>query len=146
MRNDPNTRLRVVLDTNVYISAFVFPNGVADQVFQQAKQRSFHLLVSPAIVNETAKKLREKFGQKDLEVIPNLKLITHIAEIIQPTINLKVVVDEPDNRILECAVEGKVHLIVTGDHKHLLPLNPFQGIGIITPIDFLRTLGVTTSP
>lgn len=143
MNNDPNTRLRVVLDTNVYISAFALSSNVVSQVWWQALKRTFTLVVSPAIVNETGKKLREKFGKGDAEVIPTLKLVSHIAEIIQPTIKLKVVADEPDNRILECAVEGKADLIVTGDHKHLLPLNPYQGIGIITPTDFLRTLGVT---
>jgi hypothetical protein len=48
--------------------------------------------------------------------------------------------DEADNRILECAVVGKAHLIVSGDH-HLRRLKSFQGIGIVRPVDLLRTLG-----
>jgi hypothetical protein len=50
--------------------------------------------------------------------------------------------DPPDNRILECAVEGRANLIVSGD-RHLRRLKIYQGIPIVRPIDFLRTLGVT---
>jgi putative PIN family toxin of toxin-antitoxin system len=135
----------VVLDTNVYISAFNFPQGIPALVWAQALERKYRLLVSPYIVNETGRVLREKFNVSDHIIKKRVRKMTRVAEIIQPTISLKAVPNDPDdNPIIDCAVDGQAHLIVTGDHKHLLPLNPFQGIGIITPIDFLRTLGVST--
>ena len=54
---------------------------------------------------------------------------------------LHVILHDPDdNRILECAVEGQAHLIVSGD-RDLRRLKIYQGIPIVTPTDFLRTLG-----
>jgi predicted nucleic acid-binding protein len=56
---------------------------------------------------------------------------------------LDVIREDPaDNRILECAVEGRANLIVSGD-RHLRRLTIYQGIPIVRPVDFLRTLGVT---
>jgi predicted nucleic acid-binding protein len=50
--------------------------------------------------------------------------------------------DPPDNRILECAIAGQADLIVSGD-RHLLKLKSYQGIPIVRPVDFRRTLGLT---
>ena len=48
--------------------------------------------------------------------------------------------DEDDNRILECAIEGKAEYIISGDEHHLLPLNEYQGIKILSPAEFLKLL------
>ena len=48
--------------------------------------------------------------------------------------------DEDDNRILECAVEGKVQYIVSGDKQHLLPLKEYQGVKILSAAEFLIEL------
>jgi predicted nucleic acid-binding protein len=62
------------------------------------------------------------------------------TDIVVPAPVLRVVIADPDgDRILECAVAGKADLMVSGD-RHLTKLKEFQGIGIIRPIDFLRTL------
>jgi len=60
--------------------------------------------------------------------------------MVEPNITLRVIQSDPDDdRILECAVAGNADLIVSGD-RHLTKLKEFQGIGIVRPIDFLRTL------
>jgi len=46
--------------------------------------------------------------------------------------------DETDNRILECAIAGNAHYIVSGDRRHLLPLMKYSGIKILPPADFLK--------
>lgn len=89
---------------------------------------------------ETANKLREKFDLTNGEIILVLKQISKTAELIKSKIKLSVLKDEPDNRILECAVFSQAELIVTGD-KHLLNLKHHQGIGIARVADFLRTIG-----
>jgi uncharacterized protein len=136
--------LRVVVDTNVFISAFLYPERPIFQVLQQAGQRRYLLLTSPAIVREVGMVMREDLAWEEVVRIHHLKTLTKAAEIIFPRITLQVIKeDPPDNRILECAVEGKVDLIVSGD-RHLLRLKSYQGIPIVRPIDFLRTLGVST--
>ena len=72
---------------------------------------------------------------------PRLKLLAKVADIVMPTAALQVIKeDDDDNRILECAVAGKADLIVSNDH-HLRRLKTYEGIGIVHPIDFRRTLG-----
>ena len=76
--------------------------------------------------------------------IRRLKLLTRAGEIILPQHTLEVITeDPPDNRILECAVEGSADLIVSGD-GHLRELKVYQGIPIVRPVDLLRTLGIPT--
>ena len=132
--------LRVVLDTNVYFSAFTH-QGTPFRIWQKALSRSFILLVSPDVLREIAGVLREDLKWEEPDIVAQLKLIVKVAEIISPKIALQVVAEDPtDDRILECAVAGRAHLIVSGD-RHLRKLKFFREIGIVQPSDFLRTLG-----
>jgi putative PIN family toxin of toxin-antitoxin system len=131
--------VRAVFDTNVYISAFIYPAGLPFRIWRQAVEGRFVLLVSPAIMRETAKVLRRFQWQED-EIVRYLKLVAKVAEIVVPTIAVDAVFeDETDNRILECAVAGHAGLVVSGD-RHLLRLKSFEGIGIVRPVDFRRVL------
>src|SRR5262245_28359784 len=135
------TGLRVVLDTDVYVSAFTFPRGVPWPVWRHALHWRYQLLVSPAIVREVARVLREDFHWGEMRLRRRLRLLVRIGEMVTPQTTLHVITNDPDdNRILECAVEGQAHLIVSGD-RDLRRLKVYQGIPIVTPIDFLRTLG-----
>ncbi len=137
-------RLRVVVDTNVYISAFLYPDRAIFQLLPLAAQHRYQLVTSPAIIDEVGRIMRERLAWEDAVRIRHLKAATKAADIVIPTITLEVITqDPPDNRILECAVEGRADLIVSGN-RHLLSLKAYQGIAIIRPIDFLRTLGVKT--
>jgi putative PIN family toxin of toxin-antitoxin system len=91
------------------------------------------------ILTETAKKLREKFRWDDEHITAALKQISKIAEIVKPQSKITVLYDEPDNRVLECAVQAGAHLIVTGD-RHLLQLKNHEGIGITRISGLLKTL------
>ena len=105
-------------------------------------ERRYRLLISPAIVNEVGRVLRETFGLDERVRLHRLKALVKTAEIINPEMTLDAVrEDPPDNRILECAVEGRAHLIVSGD-RHLRRLKIYQGIPIVRLIDLLRTPGV----
>ncbi len=133
--------LRVVLDTNVYFSAFT-GQGVPFTIWQKAIKGDYILLTSPAIIREVAQVFREKLNWSEDNIIGYLKLLVKTAQIINPDIILKVInEDESDNRILECAVLGNADLIVSGDH-HLRRLKNFRHIGIIRPIDFMRMLSL----
>jgi uncharacterized protein len=132
--------LRVVLDTNVYFSAFT-TRGISFGIWRAAVNRRYALIVSPAIIGEIAGVLRADADWNESRIVRRLKLLTRLAEMVTPTAALRVVIADPDDdRIVECAVAGNAHLIVSGDH-HLTKLKEFEGIGIVRPADFLRTLG-----
>jgi putative PIN family toxin of toxin-antitoxin system len=131
----------VVFDTNVYFSAFTHPLGPPFRIWQKAVNRSFILLVSPAILREIAHVFRDLLQWQEPGIVARLKLVAKVAVIISPTISVRVIAEDPtDDRILECAVAGEADLIVSGD-RHLRKLKSFRSIGIVQPSDFLRTLG-----
>ena len=133
--------LRVVLDTNILISAFTYPNGRLSQIWRLALLGKYHLLVSPAIIGEVGKVLRAKFGWDGDHVTARLRLLIKVAEIVIPVEPLQTIEDDPDdNRILECAVAGQAHLIVSGD-RHIRRIGSYREIGIASPTEFLRILG-----
>jgi len=129
--------MKAVFDTNIFISAFIIPGSQGEKAFLLARQRRFELYTSVPILTETANKLREKFNQLEEDIKEALKTISRAAEVLKPSIKLDVLEDVPDNRILECAVEAKADVIVTGD-RHLLKLKKFQGIPVVRLVDFLR--------
>ena len=131
--------MRVVFDTNIFISAFVIPGGKAEEVYLHVLRGDFDLYSSVAILTETAQKLRDKFGWPEDQIVQLLRTISKVATVIKTRPRLHVLADEPDNRILECAVEAAADFIVTGD-KHLLSLKIFQDIRLITLSSFLEIL------
>lgn len=138
--------LRVVFDTSVYIAAFI-TYGTAKQALDLARGRNkkIQLLTSAEIMNELGQKLREKFFWPERRIKETIKAITHIAEIIQPQHSLKVLADEEDNRIVECAVLGNADLIVSRD-RHLLTLKKYQNIPIVTAVDLLHSVPANPPP
>jgi len=143
MPPDPGAgRLKAVLDTNIYIAAFAFPKGRSAALWDAARRSLFRVLTSPAIIREMAGVLRLDFAWQDDRVRKIIRVVAHVARIIAPRSVLSVVsVDPDDNRILECAVDGKADIIVSNDH-HLLNLRKYAGIPIIAGVDFRRTLGL----
>jgi len=128
--------LRVVFDTNVYISAFISPGSKAEDAYLLAVDGRAELYTSVAILTETAKKLREKFLWDNNKITAAIKQISRVATVLKPANRLNILSDAPDNRVLECAKEAVADLIVTGD-KHLLDLKQYEGIGITRIAGFL---------
>jgi putative PIN family toxin of toxin-antitoxin system len=129
--------LKVVFDTNIFISAFVIPGGKAEAAYSHALRKDFTLYSSVAILTETAQKLREKFGWQQDKIASLLKAIAKVAIIIKTEPHLHHLADEPDNRVLECAEAVRADFIVTGD-KHLLFLKHFQNSSVVRLSDFLK--------
>jgi putative PIN family toxin of toxin-antitoxin system len=132
-------RLRVVFDTNIFISAFVIPGSKAEEAYFCVLRGAFILCSSVAILTETAQKLRDKFGWEESKIARLLKAIARVAAIVRPRPHLHFLADEPDNRILEFAIAAEADIIVTGD-KHLLSLKHFRNISIVTLSHFLDLL------
>ena len=132
--------MRVVADTNVFISAVMF-GGLPGRFLDLAFQRKFTLVTSTPLLDELDEKLRGKFrvSSRDAQAI-RTKLEDN-ADVVEPDFELNAVPDDPDdNRVLECAVAGKAEFIVSGD-RHLLRQGSYEGIAIVTVRQFLETAG-----
>lgn len=134
-----STVIRVCLDTNVFISAAIF-GGMCDDIVELIVQKKIQNVISFHIISEIAKVLDRKFKRAEREIKDVLTPIVSISKMIKTTSKLKVLPYGPDNRILECAVEGKVGYLITGDKKHLLKLSEYEGIKIVSPSEFLKVI------
>jgi putative PIN family toxin of toxin-antitoxin system len=129
---------RVVLDTNVFVSAYGF-GGKPAEVLRGAIAGVYVLVTSPAILTELADKLYEVLGFDDEHVREVVSQLARIAEVVRPEVRLAVLADDPDNRVLECATEGGADVIVSGDH-HLLDLGTYGEVRVVRVAEFLEGL------
>jgi putative PIN family toxin of toxin-antitoxin system len=129
--------MRVVFDTNIYISALMLPGGKAESAIMRIINGDDTLVISRDIIDEVLTVLARKFS-KDSEALSKVAVnLADIGVLVSPAARLKIFDDESDNRILECAVAGGAEAIVTGD-KAMLMLKKHQDIKIITLNEFLR--------
>jgi uncharacterized protein len=134
------TGLRVVLDTNVYISAFHSPEGVCAELVEYAAKGYYELIVSPVIVREFARTTRRDFLVDEKKHLRFMKFLGKRGKIVVPQTIPDVIKEDPDdNHILACALAGNANLIVSRD-LDLLRLKKYEEIGFMSPIDFLHTL------
>ena len=128
--------MKVVLDTNVYISAILF-GGNCEEILRLATQRSFELVISKSIILEIEAVLKEKFKWSKKQISETLAYMKNNATVIKTDIPLVVIKDDPsDNKIIECAVCVGANYIVTGDKNPLLPVKEYKGIKIVSPAEF----------
>jgi len=130
--------MRLIVDTNILVSAFVFKSETANNVVRIAA-KTHTLLFSESTFNELKSTLlKQKFaGVAELSTISNFLFnLVRIGEFIEPKTEITECRDPKDNKFLELAVAGNATCIVTGDND-LLVLDPFRDIRIITPKEFL---------
>ena len=135
--------MRIVLDTNVLISAFLSGTSVPYQVFELTRTGGMTLLMSPPIFQELERvirypHLRAHANYRDDQVERFLRGIKRTSLWVSADQTLALIeADETDNRFIELAVAGKARYIITGDKRHLLPLRRYRGIEIVSPAEFL---------
>ncbi len=132
------TRRRVVFDTNILVSALVFPGGRGEAALRRIIEQTDQLVLSRAIIDELLDVLARKFARDAEELAHVAVFVTDLAVVVAPKRRLRVVKDDPDNRILECAVTGRADIVVTGD-KALLALKLYEKSRILTLHDYLGT-------
>jgi putative PIN family toxin of toxin-antitoxin system len=132
--------LKVVLDTNVLISAILF-GGKPKKILEKAIHGEIRLCLSEPILEELSGVLRRSKFDYSLEKVQTLLTeLTSIADFVNPSQIIRLVLEDPDdNRILECAVEAKASYIITGDF-HLLKLSRYRDIEIVNAFTFLEKL------
>jgi putative PIN family toxin of toxin-antitoxin system len=135
----PSKTLTACLDANVFISAFAF-GGVPSEVVDGLLSGDFRHVTSAHLLEEVRRNLAGKLKLDENEVGLFIDFIEDTSSILKPSGQLKAISYNPDNVILELAVIGGCDVLVTGDKKHLLPLNPFRGVVIEPPSQFLKRL------
>jgi putative PIN family toxin of toxin-antitoxin system len=133
--------LRVVVDTNVLVSAVILPASPTGAVVLHLRQGAFTPLYSAELLEELARvlarpRIRDKYHIIAADIRTILDLILLRGEFVEPVERVTVCRDPKDNVFLEVALAGRAEVIVTGDDD-LLGLHPFRGIPIITPAAFL---------
>lgn len=137
-------KTKVVIDNNVLISAFGW-HGTPEDLVKLATTGKIMNLTSPALLEELAKAVgypKLKFPESlQAEIIETVFTVSSLIAISNP-VEVKGL-DPADNRILECAVDGKADYIISGD-KHLLDLGNYKGIPIVKAKEFLEKEGFDT--
>jgi putative PIN family toxin of toxin-antitoxin system len=130
---------RVVLDTNVYVSAYGY-GGLPLRLLILGLEGRYQLVTSPALLAETAGALARVLDMDATGVERALRQIVRNSEIIVPDARLSVIADEPDNRVVECAVEGRADAIGSGDND-LLTVGSYGPVRMMRVAEFLESLG-----
>jgi putative PIN family toxin of toxin-antitoxin system len=132
--------VRVVADTNILVSAILF-GGHPERVFLAGSRWEIQLLTSLFLLKELERVLKGKFKLSSHLVREIIEEVRVVAEIVQVSSHIKAISHpDEDNRVLECAIDGRADFIVTGDTKHILPLKEYGGIKILSASGFLRHL------
>jgi len=130
--------VRAVFDTNIFVSALAIPGGRAEEAMLMVVEGKVRLLVSKAIIHELLDVLARKFNRDKEELARVAVYLAELGEVVHPRQKMKILSDDPDNRILECAVAGRADVIVTGD-KAMLNLREYKKILIVTLKEFLES-------
>lgn len=138
MKSEPAELESIVLDTNVIASALAF-GGTPRTILELGRNRIVEIFVSPFILKELEGVLASrKVRWNERKIKESIEELKTFLQLIDPKITISAIRSEKkDNRILECGVEAKAQVIVTGNMRHIRPLNSFQGIEILTPREFL---------
>lgn len=147
MPPEPRERMHVVPDVNVIISSVITPSGPPGRIYAAWKRRELYFVTSPIIVAKVVEVLRRPYirdtypiGENDIQEI---RLLLERRTILTPhTLDLRVISgDREDDTIIIAAVEGGADCIISGD-KHLKALGSYQGIPILSPVEFVTQYNI----
>lgn len=131
--------MKIVLDSNVYLSGLIFPKSKPALILSLARQGAFEVFCSDFIIGEIRRVLTMKFGYSERIADQFVEEFLKFAKVILPDKKAHLIkAKEDDNRILECAMSVKADFLVTGDKKHILPLGKIGKTRIISPAEFLN--------
>ena len=143
-KEEKTSLVRIVLDTNILISALISPGATPDLLIHYWESGAFTLVTSHPQLDELSRVLAyEKLAPflRPFQSQRLLERIAHAAAIASDLPKLTVSPDPDDNAIIATAIAGKADLIVTGDKRGLLALGSVQGIPIVTAREAVERLG-----
>ena len=131
---------RVVLDTNVLVSAILIPESIPARLFDKMldPRSGITLVTSPPLLGELSKVLRmdkfaRYFGDHAHEVDEFVGHLKRLAVCTEGELKVRCVEADPaDDFVISCALEGAASVIVSGD-RHLLSMKEYEGIHIVSP-------------
>lgn len=138
---------RVVVDTNLFVSGIILPRGPLAQLLNLWLKQSFILVITAKLIGELNEVLHRpkiaRYGITEERITSIMEFVKKKSERVTPLLSLPVTVRDPkDEKVLACALGGKVDYLITGD-KDLLTLkdNPtLRPLKIIKVKDFLTKL------
>ena len=140
MPAESKSKSKVVIDTNVFVSGLTF-KGKPREVLDLIWRGNIEACISSFILKELEETLKKDFSWDRDQIKHTIEKIKAKTILVQPRNKVSVIEEnDDDNRILECAIEGRVQFLISGDRKHLLPLEEYQGIKILSPAEFLKLL------
>ncbi|MFH1054749.1 MAG: putative toxin-antitoxin system toxin component, PIN family [Candidatus Altiarchaeota archaeon] len=133
---------KVVLDTNVLISAFLMDGGNENAILRKALKGEFKIYASECMLKEFRVVMsRPKFGYTQDMVDEACQAVRAASVLVSPKSVVAVIKEDPaDNRVLECALEAEADCVVTGD-QDLLRLGSYKGVRIFNGAEFVRHIG-----
>ena len=130
--------MKIILDTNVFISGIFF-SGPPSQILEAWKSQNLQIAISQQILHEyqrVADELYSKYPQ--IDIAPIIELVTIHGQFLDTEgIDISICEDPDDDKFIECAVASKCSIIVSGD-SHLLKLKEYKNIKFIKPRDFIE--------
>jgi len=136
--------MKAILDTNVLISAYVFPGGKPEAVYRLALEGHLEIGTSRTLLAEFGRVLGQKFGWIPDRVEAAVAQMTRIAAVVEPGEVVKFVSADPaDDRVLEAARAFGADVIVSGD-RHLLDLGTWSQIEVLSPAEFIARWSART--
>jgi len=134
---------RVILDTNIIISAFLKPESNPALILSLGLEGYLTVCLSEAIWSEYREVLKrprfQKLDHQSLEKI--LSIIKEKGIWVIPRVSLNIIKSDPaDNMFLASAMEAKTDYLITGNTRHF-PFRKFHGTQIINPKDFIELIG-----
>lgn len=138
--------IKVVLDTNIFVSGILNSKGAPGQVLKAWQENKFVLTTSKPIIKEIKQVLnsakiqefliKHKVVKEDLNDF--FSTLSFNALVVKPSFKLDIIKEDPaDNKFLECALMVKAEYIVSGD-KHLLKLKMYENIKIISAYELIN--------
>lgn len=133
---------KIVIDTNVLVSAVLFPKSAPAKALDKALIY-WEIIVSKSTLEEFLEVISRKKFDKYFVDRPNGRQIfienfVGAVTVVEPTETITDCKDPKDNQFLEIAISANARLLVTGDHKDLITMNPYRGLEILTAREFLE--------
>ncbi len=147
MKNDK--RIKVVVDTNIFVSGIIVPQGTSFELLEVWRRKEYILLISEVLLKELENVLRRpkfiKYHLTEEKINGLLQLIIKKSIKVSPSPTFSATIRDPkDEMILSTALDGNADYLITGD-KDLLVLNGNPQLGklkIVTANDFLKIISV----
>ena len=130
---------RLVVDTNVFVSAIVAPHSIPRQAVDRVLDNGVLLFSAPTIAELEEVLRRPKFDhyvsrEERVLFLSQLRALAEFVPIIQLVRECR---DPKDDKVLEVALNGRADVIITGD-ADLLGMHPWRGITVLSPTHFLE--------